>query len=150
MGEPGGDDGRLHKVSPGHHFVKVCQDELTELMGPVDSSLVTDGAPAIIMMVGLQGSGKTTTAGKLARRLLHEGLAVLCQSLEEEAGLNLLGRVALRRRLVDALCTRLRLIELEKDGWNMTLYPIEPHGFIEPSSWLDEYRRILELLGSSR
>lgn len=38
-----------------------------------------------------------------------------------------------------------RLIELEKTGWNMTLYPIEPHGFIEPSSWLDEYRRILEL-----
>jgi dipeptidyl aminopeptidase/acylaminoacyl peptidase len=38
-----------------------------------------------------------------------------------------------------------RLIELEKTGWNMTLYPIEPHGFIEPSSWLDEYRRILAL-----
>jgi dipeptidyl aminopeptidase/acylaminoacyl peptidase len=38
-----------------------------------------------------------------------------------------------------------RLIELEKKNWDMALYPIEPHGFHEPSSWLDEYRRILEL-----
>jgi signal recognition particle subunit SRP54 len=42
-------------------------------MGPVDASLNLDGSPALIMMVGLQGSGKTTTAGKLAKRLLAEG-----------------------------------------------------------------------------
>jgi len=38
-----------------------------------------------------------------------------------------------------------RLIELEKEDWEMAIYPIEPHGFREPSSWLDEYRRILKL-----
>ncbi len=38
-----------------------------------------------------------------------------------------------------------RLIELEKQNWDMMLYPIEPHGFKEPSSWLDEYRRINDL-----
>jgi dipeptidyl aminopeptidase/acylaminoacyl peptidase len=38
-----------------------------------------------------------------------------------------------------------RLIELEKSGWELALYPVEPHGFREPSSWYDEYRRILEL-----
>ncbi|MFK7883726.1 MAG: prolyl oligopeptidase family serine peptidase [Phycisphaerales bacterium] len=38
-----------------------------------------------------------------------------------------------------------RLIELEKTAWELTLYPVEPHGFREPSSWHDEYRRILEL-----
>ncbi len=38
-----------------------------------------------------------------------------------------------------------RLIELEKENWEMALYPLEPHGFIEPSSWLDQYRRILKL-----
>ena len=38
-----------------------------------------------------------------------------------------------------------RLIELEKEGWEMAIYPIEPHGFREPSSWLDEYRRIYKL-----
>ena len=38
-----------------------------------------------------------------------------------------------------------RLIELEKTGWETAIYPIEPHGFREPSSWLDEYRRIYKL-----
>lgn len=38
-----------------------------------------------------------------------------------------------------------RLIQLEKQNWEMALYPVEPHGFIEASSWLDEYRRILKL-----
>ena len=38
-----------------------------------------------------------------------------------------------------------RLIELEKTDWETAIYPIEPHGFREPSSWLDEYRRIYEL-----
>ncbi len=38
-----------------------------------------------------------------------------------------------------------RLIQLEKENWETALYPVEPHGFIEPSSWLDEYRRILKL-----
>ncbi|HHN77597.1 MAG TPA: S9 family peptidase, partial [Phycisphaerales bacterium] len=38
-----------------------------------------------------------------------------------------------------------RLIELKKENWEMMLYPVEPHGFREPESWLDEYRRILKL-----
>lgn len=60
-------------VSPGDHFIKACYDELVELMGPVDTSLDLDGEPAVIMMVGLQGAGKTTTAGKLARMLVEQG-----------------------------------------------------------------------------
>ena len=65
------------KVSPADHFVKICHDELVNLMGPVDPSLDLVGHPAVIMMVGLQGSGKTTTAGKLAKRLTGEGKSVL-------------------------------------------------------------------------
>jgi dipeptidyl aminopeptidase/acylaminoacyl peptidase len=38
-----------------------------------------------------------------------------------------------------------RLIQLKKEDWEMALYPLEPHGFVEPESWLDEYRRILKL-----
>jgi signal recognition particle subunit SRP54 len=60
-------------VSPMDWFIKHCYDELVELMGPVDTTLDLDGRPAVIMMVGLQGSGKTTTAGKLAKRLRDEG-----------------------------------------------------------------------------
>ena len=45
----------------------------------------------------------------------------------------------------DVLRLSQRLIELEKEDWELTLYPVEPHGFREPSGWLDEYRRILRL-----
>ncbi len=38
-----------------------------------------------------------------------------------------------------------RLIELGKRDWEMAVYPVEDHAFVEPSSWTDEYRRILEL-----
>lgn len=42
-----------------------------------------------------------------------------------------------------------RLIELGKDNWEMAVYPVEGHGFVEPSSWTDEYSRILELFNES-
>jgi len=42
-----------------------------------------------------------------------------------------------------------RLIELEKDNWEMAIYPIESHGFTQPSSWKDEYKRILKLFDES-
>ncbi len=58
------------KVTPADHFVKICYDELAGLMGPVDTELeYANKGPTAIMMVGLQGSGKTTTAAKLARYL---------------------------------------------------------------------------------
>ena len=38
-----------------------------------------------------------------------------------------------------------RLIELKKDNWELAVYPVEDHGFIEPSSWTDEYKRIFKL-----
>jgi len=41
-----------------------------------------------------------------------------------------------------------RLVELGKQNWDLASYPVEPHGFGEPSSWLDEYRRVLELFES--
>ncbi len=63
------------RITPQDHFVKICHDELEALMGPVDTSLRTaqGGRPTGVMMIGLQGSGKTTTAGKIANRYLKEG-----------------------------------------------------------------------------
>ncbi len=61
------------EVTASDHFVKICHDELVALMGPVEETFAPQGRPAIILMCGLQGSGKTTTAGKLARRLQKEG-----------------------------------------------------------------------------
>jgi signal recognition particle subunit SRP54 len=67
--------GRKVQVTAGDWFVKICHDELEALMGPVDTSLKLKprGQVSGLMMVGLQGSGKTTTTGKLAARLLKEG-----------------------------------------------------------------------------
>ncbi len=45
----------------------------------------------------------------------------------------------------DSIRLAQRLIELGKQDWELALYPVEPHGFREPSSWLDEYRRIAAL-----
>lgn len=56
-------------IKPGDLFVKIVQDELTELLGGEQASLNLKGQPAILMLVGLQGSGKTTTIGKLANYL---------------------------------------------------------------------------------
>lgn len=56
-------------INPGDLFVKIVKDELTSLLGKESSSLNLKGKPAICMLVGLQGSGKTTTIGKLANLL---------------------------------------------------------------------------------
>ncbi len=61
-------DGKTEQITPYHRFVAICHEELERLMGPQEGSI--DFAPmgvTAIMMVGLQGSGKTTTSGKLAR-----------------------------------------------------------------------------------
>lgn len=59
----------LLAVNPGQQMVKIVQDELTELMGGTESELDIKGAPAVILIAGLQGSGKTTFSGKLANYL---------------------------------------------------------------------------------
>ena len=59
----------LTAVSPGQLMVKIVQDELTELMGGKESEFNVNGNPAIILIAGLQGSGKTTFSGKLANYL---------------------------------------------------------------------------------
>jgi signal recognition particle subunit SRP54 len=56
----------LTAVKPGQMMVKIVHDELTELMGGSSSDVNIKGNPAVILMAGLQGSGKTTFSGKLA------------------------------------------------------------------------------------
>lgn len=59
----------LLAVNPGQQMVKIVQDELTELMGGRETEFNISGSPAIILVAGLQGSGKTTFSGKLANYL---------------------------------------------------------------------------------
>lgn len=56
-------------LKPGEEFVKILKDELIELLGSEQKDINLNGNPAILMMVGLQGSGKTTTSGKIAAML---------------------------------------------------------------------------------
>ncbi|MGH7664837.1 MAG: signal recognition particle protein [Gemmatimonadaceae bacterium] len=64
----------LRTVSPAQQIVKIVHDELTHMLGERREGLKFSSVPpTIVMMVGLQGSGKTTTAAKLARRLAGEG-----------------------------------------------------------------------------
>jgi len=67
----------LKSVKPGQQFVKIIRDELVILLGTDSKDLVLKNNPAVILLAGLQGSGKTTTAGKLAYRLQKSGKSVL-------------------------------------------------------------------------
>ena len=64
----------MESLTPGQQVVKIVHDELTQLLGGTQSKLIiSPKPPTVIMMVGLQGSGKTTTTGKLGRLLKKQG-----------------------------------------------------------------------------
>lgn len=67
----------LIAVEPGQMFVKIVHEELTELMGGQAEGINIKGDPAVILIAGLQGSGKTTFSGKLANMLKRQGRQVL-------------------------------------------------------------------------
>ncbi len=87
----------LQSLHPGQFMVKIVNDELTDLMGPVDNRIYyVSPPPTIIMMAGLQGSGKTTTCGKLATHILKQGkrpVLVACD-LQRPAAVDQLSIVA--------------------------------------------------------
>ena len=62
----------LNAISPGQLMVKIVKDELTELMGGSQETFNITGKPAVILIAGLQGSGKTTLSGKLANFLKNK------------------------------------------------------------------------------
>ena len=67
----------LTAISPGQLLTKITNDELTRLMGSESEDILVEGSPAVILVAGLQGSGKTTFSGKLANYLKRQGRQVL-------------------------------------------------------------------------
>ena len=67
----------IKSVTPAQQVVKIVNDQLIELLGGDASELRSENKPSVIMLVGLHGSGKTTTAGKLALKLRRDGKKVL-------------------------------------------------------------------------
>jgi len=64
-------------ITPGHQVVKIVHEELVAVLGAETAGLARGPSPLTILMVGLQGSGKTTTAAKLARHLKEKGRSPL-------------------------------------------------------------------------
>src|SRR5690606_40043298 len=67
----------LTAISPGQLLVKITNDELAQLMGGTSEDISLEGSPAIILIAGLQGSGKTTFSGKLANYIKKQGRSVM-------------------------------------------------------------------------
>ena len=66
----------VKSVSPSQQIVKIVHDELIDLMGPSDAKIpFASEPPTVILLAGLQGSGKTTMSGKLAKYLIGKGHA---------------------------------------------------------------------------
>jgi signal recognition particle subunit SRP54 len=63
----------LESVNAGQQVIKIVNDELTAMLGAGDRTFRMTGSPAVVMLVGLQGSGKTTSAAKLARWIVRQG-----------------------------------------------------------------------------
>lgn len=63
----------IQSIQPGQQIIKIIHDELVQLLGSSNEALTLDPKPASILMVGLHGSGKTTSSGKLAKLLAKEG-----------------------------------------------------------------------------
>ncbi|MGH9380177.1 MAG: signal recognition particle protein [Thermoanaerobaculia bacterium] len=88
----------LDSLTPEQQVIKIVRDELERVLGEEGGELRLDGRPAVILLCGLQGSGKTTTAGKLALRLCERGrqpLLVACD-LQRAAAVEQLQQVGAR------------------------------------------------------
>ena len=67
----------IQSIQPGQQIIKIIHDELVGLLGSTNAGLELGGNPSCVMLVGLHGTGKTTSAGKLARWLHKQGLSPL-------------------------------------------------------------------------
>src|SRR5512136_1241964 len=67
----------VQSIQPGQQIIKIIHDELVDLLGSQNAGLNLNANPSCILMVGLHGSGKTTSSGKLSRLLHKQGRAPL-------------------------------------------------------------------------
>jgi signal recognition particle subunit SRP54 len=72
----------VQSIQPGQQIIKIIHDELVELLGAENAGLIIAGNPSCVLMVGLHGSGKTTSSAKLARLLHKQGRAPLLVAVD--------------------------------------------------------------------
>jgi signal recognition particle subunit SRP54 len=72
----------IQSIQPGQQIIKIIHDELVDLLGSSNAALQLSGNPSCVLMVGLHGSGKTTSSGKLGRLLLKQGRTPLLVAVD--------------------------------------------------------------------
>jgi signal recognition particle subunit SRP54 len=72
----------IQSIQPGQQVIKIIHDELVDLLGSANAGLQLSGNPSCVLMVGLHGSGKTTSSGKLGRLLLKQGRTPLLVAVD--------------------------------------------------------------------
>jgi signal recognition particle subunit SRP54 len=123
----------IQSIHPGQQIVKVIHDELVDLLGSENAGLNVSGNPASIMMVGLHGSGKTTSSAKLARLLVKQARLPLLVAADvyrpaamdqlETLGRQLNVPVFLKRGETDVLkIAREALAQAERTGRNTLIF----------------------------
>ena len=148
----------LKSVSPGQQLVKVVHEELTAMLGEKRSPLaLAPIPPTVIMMVGLQGSGKTTTAGKIARKMkreMRQTRMVACdvyrpaaveqlQTLGEQVGVPVYAEPG----STDVIGIAKRALELAKSERDRVVI-VDTAGRLQiDEELMDELRRLKEALG---
>lgn len=145
----------LKSVAPGQQIVKIVHDELVALLGEKREGLKTAPVgPTVILLVGLQGSGKTTTAAKLAKRLAREGKNPLLAALDiyrpaaidqlEALGRQVNVPVVSDREERDVAKLAVRALEQAKSGRHRVLI-LDTAGRLQiDEELMDELRRIKE------
>jgi signal recognition particle subunit SRP54 len=88
----------LRSLTPDQQVIKIVRDEMEALLGGTSEELRLSGRPAVVLLCGLQGSGKTTTAGKLALRLSSQGRHPLLVAADLQWASGSRCRCSLRRR----------------------------------------------------
>ena len=145
----------LKSVAPGQQIVKIVHDELVALLGQKREGLKTAPVgPTVILLAGLQGSGKTTTAAKLAKRLAREGRNPLLAALDiyrpaaidqlEALGRQINVPVVSDREERDVAKLAVRALEQAKSGRHRVLI-LDTAGRLQiDEELMDELRRIKE------
>ncbi len=107
-----------NSLKPRELFVKIVKDELVELLGGDKAPLYTDGKPSILMMVGLQGTGKTTSIGKLAlllrKKYNKKPLLVACD-IYRPAAIDQLKQIG-RELNIEVFSEEANPVEISKDA----------------------------------
>jgi signal recognition particle subunit SRP54 len=108
----------LKGLEPGQHVVKIVHEQLTELMGSGDSRLVFGRPPTVILLAGLQGSGKTTASAKLALLLRRDGKhpGLVAADLQRPAAIDQLEQLGRQIQIRVYRSDRKDAVEAARDG----------------------------------